>query len=231
MLYGSPFASPLLLSSVVLLCAGGIRLLECVRSSLCQLFTLPTSLPSLACCQASPPPPPPPHPTPPPPPQKHWKKKKETERPYCKSSAIYLVTGMFSVCCKWFVLISLMPSKNLCSGEKKNGDESPARVWISKITLMLTAECTSIFPRIREHCDVSFDDTRSTNLWSSPMHYVGAIARFSASALSPPQKPHNTWIRNPGINFLLVKFYLCLPSVCTHRGRECKSCRGKGMRL
>lgn len=55
-LYDSPFPSPLLLlSSVVLLCAGGIRLLGCVRSSLCQLFTLPVSLPSLACCQASPP--------------------------------------------------------------------------------------------------------------------------------------------------------------------------------
>lgn len=39
-LHDSPFPSPLLLSSVVLLCAGGIRLLECVHSSLCQLFTL-----------------------------------------------------------------------------------------------------------------------------------------------------------------------------------------------
>lgn len=54
-LYDSPFPSPLLLSSVVLLWAGGIRLLERVRSSLCQLFTLAASLPPLACCQASPP--------------------------------------------------------------------------------------------------------------------------------------------------------------------------------
>lgn len=51
--------SPPVLSSVMLLRAGGrpIRLLKCVRSSLCQLFTFLTSLPSLACCQATPPPP------------------------------------------------------------------------------------------------------------------------------------------------------------------------------
>ena len=49
----SPLLSLLLLSSVVLMCTGGMSRLKCVRSSLCQLFTLPMSLLSLACCQTS----------------------------------------------------------------------------------------------------------------------------------------------------------------------------------
>lgn len=45
--------------------------------------------------------------------------------------------------------------------------------------------------------------------------------------LIPTIWAYNTCIWSPGINFLLVKFYLHLPRVCTHRD-ECKSCRRRG---
>lgn len=111
-----------------------------------------------------------------------------------------------------------MPSNNLCSGKNWR--------WIACSCLnigdniMLKAECTCVF--LRECCDVGFDDTRSMDVRLSPMHYVGATARFSASASSPPQKPRNTWIWSLGINFLLVKFYLYLPKGLHTQGLSVK---------
>lgn len=55
------------------------------------------------------------------------------------------------------------------------------------------------------------------------MHYVGVIELASP----PPHEPYNTCVSSLGINFPLVKFYLYLPKVCTHRD-ECKSCKKRG---